>query len=106
MKAFAAETRRLADNYYVTVFLVSNRSALLSHPLFHWLSRPVRARLLHRLPIAHAGTIRDPEMVYQVVDDARLMDLHQFSLLFPDSHVSFERFLGVPKSMVAVCPAS
>jgi hypothetical protein len=108
MKAFAAETRRLADNYYVQTpyFWFPIDPHYYRIPLFHWLPRPVRARLLHKLPIAHAGTIRDPEMVYQVVDDARLMDLHQFRLLFPDSHVSFERFLGLRKSMVAVRRAS
>jgi Methyltransferase domain len=104
MKAFATETRRLAGSYYVQTpyFWFPVDPHYYRAPLFHWLPRPARARLLSLFPIAHAGRIRDLDMVYDVVDDARLLDLQQFRLLFPDSELSFERFCGLPKSMIAV----
>ena len=70
--------------------------------MFHWLPRPVRARLLTQFPIAYAGRIQSRDAAYEAVDHARLLDAEQFRLLFPDAQVSFERFYGLPKSMIAI----
>jgi hypothetical protein len=45
-------------------------------------------------------------MLYDVVDQARLLDAQQFRHLFPDAKLSFERFCGLPKSMIAIRGAS
>src|SRR3546814_11499969 len=71
-------------------------------PFYHWLPRPLRAKLLMRLPLAHAGKISTLEKAHQIVEGARLIDGAQMKILFPESDLSFERFYGLPKSMIAV----
>jgi len=106
MKAFAAETRRLAQSYYIQTpyFWFPIDPHYYKMPFFHWFPRPIRARLLRNLPIAHAGKIAGVDRSFQTVDDARLLDLDQFRFLFPDANIKFERFVGLPKSMIAARP--
>ena len=104
MKAFAAETRRIGQSYYVQspYFWFPIDPHFYKFPLFHWLPRPLRARLVNQFPIAHAGTVKGVDMAMSVVDDARLLDARQFQFLFSDGVVFFERFCGLAKSMIAV----
>lgn len=104
MKAFAGETRRVAEFYYVQTpyFWFPIDPHYYKMPLFHWLPRPTRAWLLGAFPIAHSGRIKATDMAYEVVDRARLLDGRQFRFLFPDAATSFERFAGLPKSMIAI----
>jgi hypothetical protein len=48
------------------------------------------------------GRIEGVDMAFDVVDRARLLDGRQFRFLFPDAKISFERFGGLAKSMVAI----
>lgn len=104
MKAFAAETRRVAEFYYVQTpyFWFPIDPHYHKMPLFHWLPRPTRAWLLGVFPIAYSGLIKTTDMAYEVVDRARLLDGRQFRFLFPDATTSFERFSGLPKSLIAI----
>jgi hypothetical protein len=104
MAKFAAETRRLAPAYYVQTpyFWCPLEPHFYKMPFFHWLPRPLRARLLSALPIAHIGRIKDIGESYNVVDSARLLDGRQFRFLFPDSKTQFEWFMGIPKSLIAI----
>lgn len=104
MRAFAAETRRVAPWHYVQTpyFWFPVDPHFYRMPLFHWMPQSVRAKLLMRLPLAHVGRIATLEKAHQVVEGAKLIDLAQMRALFPDSHIRFERFFGLPKSLIAV----
>jgi len=103
MIAFAAETRRLSENYYVQTpyFWFPIDPHFFTVPFFHWLPAPVRAWLLHNFPIAHSGRIADYSRAVNVVEGVTLLDKKQFSWLFPDAEIRFERVLGLPKSLIA-----
>jgi len=105
MKAFAAETRRVGKNYYVQTpyFWFPIDPHFYRVPMFHWLPRPVRARLLNRFPIAYVGkVIPDVDLAFQAIERTQLLDARQFRFLFPDAAISFERFVGLPKSLIAI----
>jgi len=104
MKRFAAETRRVAPFYYVQTpyFWFPVDPHYYRFPMFHWLPRPVRARLLSSMAIAHAGKLDGIDTASRVVDSARLLDRPQFEFLFPDAKLAFERFFGLKKSMIGV----
>ena len=104
MKRFAAETRRVSPYYYVQTpyFWFPIDPHYYSFPLFHWLPRPTRASILSNFPIAHSGRIQGVDNAYSAVDAARLLDAKQFRFLYPDADVTFERFAGLRKSMLAV----
>ena len=104
MKAFAAETRRVAPFYYVQTpnFWFPIDPHFYKFPLYHWFPRPVRARILNTFPIAHVGRIKGVDGAFRVVDDARLLDSRQFRFLFPDAAISYERVAGLGKSLIAI----
>ena len=104
MKAFAAETRRLAANYYVQTpnFWFPIDPHYYRFPLFHWLPRPMRASLFRKLPVAHSGRAADWERALDLVDASRLLDRQQMYALFPDGTLHAERVAGLSKSLIAI----
>src|SRR3546814_389311 len=101
---FARETRRISAGHYVLTayFWFPGGPHFYKLPCDHWLRRPLRAKLLMRRPLAHAGKMSTLEKAHQIVEGARLIDCAQMKILFPESDLSFERFSGLPKSMIAV----
>ncbi|MBK5264755.1 MAG: class I SAM-dependent methyltransferase [Alphaproteobacteria bacterium] len=104
MKNFARETRRVAPWHYVQTpyFWFPVDPHFYRLPFYHWLPRPMRAKLLMLLPLAHVGRIGTLDKAHDIVEGAKLIDRAQMELLFPDSQHSFERFYGLPKSMIAI----
>lgn len=104
MKRIASETRRVGTAYYVQTpyFWFPIDPHYYKVPGFHWLPRPLRARLLENFSIAHVGKATDLDHAFHMVDDARILDGRQFRFLFPDATIHYERILGVPKSMIAM----
>lgn len=104
MRSFAAETRRVAPWHYVQTpyFWFPVDPHFYKLPFFHWMPPSLRARLLMRLPLAHVGRIATLEKAHHVVEGAKLIDMAQMRVLFPDSDIRFERFFGLPKSLIAV----
>lgn len=104
MRKFARETRRVAPWHYVQTpyFWFPIDPHFYKMPFFHWMPHPARAKLLTRLPLAHAGRISTLEKAHQIVEGAKLLDRAQMNILFPDSRISFERFYGLPKSLIAI----
>lgn len=104
MKAFAAATRDVAPFYYVQTpnFWFPVDPHFYKFPLYHWLPRPLRSRILNTFPIAHVGRIEGVDDAFRVVDDARLLDDRQFRFLFPDAAIRYERVLGMAKSLIAI----
>jgi hypothetical protein len=104
MEAFAREARRVGRSVYAQTpyFWFPIDPHYYTFPMFHWFPRPIRAMLLNRLPLAFAGRIRGLDQALKVVDGTRLLNARQFSVLFPDATIIFERFLKLPKSMIAI----
>jgi hypothetical protein len=104
MKRFANEIRRVAPRHYVQTpyYWFPIDPHYFGLPMFHWLPRPVRARALNTFPLATSGRLPNLDVAFGAVDNARLLDRWQMGHLFPDSKIEFERFAGLPKSMIAV----
>ena len=104
MRSFAAETRRVAPWHYVQTpyFWFPVDPHFYKLPFFHWMPHPLRARLLTWLPLAHAGRVSTLDKAHRIVEGAKLLDAAQMRILFPESELHFERFLGLSKSMIAV----
>jgi hypothetical protein len=64
--------------------------------------RPVRVKILTSFSIAHCGRISSRDAAYDVLDGTRLLDRHQFQILFPDAEISAEKLVGFTKSLIAV----
>jgi hypothetical protein len=104
MRHFAAETKRVARNYYVQTpnFWFPIDPHYFRFPLFHWLPRPVRAQLFRRFAVAQGGRARDWDTAYGLIDASRLLDRRQMATLFADAELVRERLAGLTKSLVAI----
>jgi len=103
MLLFASETKRLARNYYVQTpnfwFPVEPHCMTL---FFHWLPKPVRVSLVMRFSLGNWSRQRSVTNAVRSVESARLLDKKMFSSLFEDADITTERFILLPKSLVAI----
>jgi hypothetical protein len=100
--AFAGEVRRVAPRYYVQTpnFWFPIEPHFLA-PLVHWLPKRWRVELL---PYTPWGWVTRPSRfaARTRVNEIRLLRPSEMGRLFPDGELSVERFLGLPKSLIAV----
>lgn len=102
IKECAAEIRRLAPAYYVqTPYLWFPLEPHFRMPLFAWLPEQVRARLLMLRSCGYMPKAATLDQAIEAVQSVNLLDHRQMTALFPDATVTFERVLGLPKSMLA-----
>lgn len=108
MQMFAGEVRRLAPAYYVQTpnWWFPIEPHFYTAPMFHWLPVSIRAQILYRFPVAHAGRIRPLHAARKVVNETTLLTARQMSQLFPDATITKERVAGLPKSLIAVRTAA
>ncbi|MFD2261572.1 methyltransferase domain-containing protein [Lacibacterium aquatile] len=103
MQAFAGEVHRLAPHYFIQTpdwaFPVEPH---FMTPFFHWLPRNARMQLVQRAALGHMRRARSATEAAQIIDDARLLSYRQMSILFPHARIERERFLGWPKSLIAI----
>lgn len=103
MRRFAGEVRRVADSYVVqTPYFWFPVEPHLMAPLYHWLPESIRIRVLMRYDLGHAGRADTLDDAVERVQGAHLVDIAMFRALFPDGVLHIERFLGLPKSLMAV----
>jgi hypothetical protein len=101
--AFAREARRLAPSHLIQTpnfwFPIEPHARFL---MLHWLPRPVayRIHMMMRTGFYPKAATLDEAMTS--AEDASMLDRRQMRHLFPDSTVETERFLGLPKSLVAI----
>ncbi len=100
---FAAEVRRVAERWWVQT--VDFRCPIEPHflaPIIHWLPLGVRRRVLRWCTLW--GWMERPtaDHCYQVADEIRIMRLPELRRLFPGSQIVVERFLSLPKSIIAI----
>jgi len=102
-RRFAAELRRVGRGLWVQTpargFPVEPH---LMGVFVHWLPRRWQRRLIRGLTLW--GWLARPgaDEVEAFLDGTRLLDARELAELFPDCEIRRERFLGLPKSYVAV----
>lgn len=103
MADFARETRRLAPAYYMQTpnYWFPVDPHFWRMPAFHWLPESARTELLLRFPIATAGRLPNRDNARAAVEGTRLLSPAKTRELFPDASLRYEKFIGLPKSIVA-----
>jgi hypothetical protein len=103
MQAMASEVRRLAPAYFVQTpyfwFPVEPHFRTVG---FQWLPEPFRARILMHCGLGFFKKCSTFDEAMRAVQDSSLLDWRMFSTLFPDAELRFERWMGLPKSMMAI----
>lgn len=102
MQNFAREVKRLSDCYFIQTpnFWFPIEPHCMT-PFFHWLPKPIRVWLVGKLALGHwkkADSIID---AVTITESARLLDRRMFGALFSEAEIITERFLFMPKSLIA-----
>jgi hypothetical protein len=63
---------------------------------------PMEVALLRRFKLGYSGPVKDFGVSTERVESRSILSGGQFRYLFPDADHRFERFAGLPKSMIAV----
>ena len=102
-EAVASEIARVGKSYFVQTpdprFLIEPH---LLAPFIHWLPRTVQRRLIRNFTLWGLVHRPTPARAEQALSDIRLLRVRQMKKLFPDACVYTERFLGWPKSIIAI----
>jgi hypothetical protein len=102
MKACATGIARVGTSYYVqTPYLWFPLEPHFRAPFFAWLPEQTRARMLMTFNLGYIGRAATLDQAMADVQSINLLDRAQFQALFPDARISFERVVGLPKSMIA-----
>jgi hypothetical protein len=100
--AFAAELRRVAPRYFVQT---PNKHFLfephLIAPLIHFLPKRLSRKLVRWCSVWGWVERPDQAAVDVMLGGIRLLSRAEMTALFPDSEIVVERFLGMPKSLIA-----
>lgn len=102
-RLFAAECRRVGQNYYVQTpnkwFFIEPH---LITPFIHWLPRRIQGLLLRNFTVW--GCITRPTSQYceSFMNEIRLLDKSELQRLFPNAEIRHERFFWLSKSVMAV----
>lgn len=103
MVAMAQEVRRLAPRYFVQTpyfwFPVEPHARFI---FFHWMPESWRYRIIMERRCGFWERQPDVGMAVKQVQSACMIDKKQMRFLFPDADISFERFLGFPKSLIGI----
>jgi SAM-dependent methyltransferase len=103
---FASEVARVGKRYWVQT--PNRRFPFEMHvmlPFVHYLPRKWQERIVHRftgweLLVPHTKDIRR-DYLYHFLNELHLLNRRDLIALFPDAQIASERFLGLPKSLIA-----
>lgn len=103
MRRFAGEIARVAPRYFVQTpnFWFPVEPHCMT-PFFHWLPRPTRRWLVTRFSLGWWPRAASMGEAFRILDSARLLDRKMMAALFPEAEILTERFLLMPKSLLAV----
>lgn len=100
---FAEEARRVGKGLFIQTparefFLEPH----LLTPFIHWLPRSWQRKLIRRFSVG--GLVRrwSQEQVDKFLGSIRLLSRKELETLFPDCKIIVERFLGMPRTYIAV----
>ncbi len=103
-QAFAQEVRRVGKKLWVQT--PAKECPIEPHylaPFVHWLPKSIQRNCIRYFSVY--GWVQKPtrEEINNLVDEIRLLTIHEFSTLFPDCKIIVEKFLFLfPKSYIAV----
>lgn len=107
MSRLAQNIRRLAPAYFVqTPYFWFPIEPHFRVPLFHWMPESLRYRMILRRDMGFMSKAASVSDAVRSVQSAALLDLVQFSTLFPDAEIIRERVLGLTKSLMAIRPVT
>ncbi len=106
-RRFADEVRRTGRAYWVQTpdrhFPIEPH---LVTPFLHWLPKPARIALARRFTIwsliERPSRDRWEYYIRHCAEEVRLLDARELQDMFPEARLIRERFLGFPKSLIAV----
>jgi hypothetical protein len=103
MRRFASEITRVAHSYFVQTpnFWFPVEPHCMT-PLFHWLPQPTRRWLVMRFALGHWPRAASVDEALDILEAAQLLDRKMMATLFPEARILTERFLLMPKSLIAV----
>ncbi len=106
MQRFAAEVRRTARRYFIqTPDAASPVEPHLYTPFLHWLPRRWQRALAPRFSLwsllSTASADQRGFYIRHYLEDIRLLRHAEIQRLFPEARILRERFLGLPKSLIA-----
>lgn len=103
MYKFAREVSRVAIKYYIQTpnywFPMEPHCMM---PFFHWLPRSLRISLILKTNIGNWSKCNTIEEAANVIDSAQLLNKKMFYKLFHGSDRITERFMLLPKSIIAI----
>jgi len=103
MCAFAANVRRLAPRYYVqTPNYWFPYEPHFRFPGFQYLPEWARREMIMRFSLGFFRRIEDRNEARNIIEHHRLLSKRQMARLFPDANVTFEKVMGLNKSILAV----
>lgn len=107
MARFAAEVRRTARRYFIqTPDAASPVEPHLYTPFLHWLPRSWQRALAPRCSLWTLFSRASPDQrdfyIRHYLEEIRLLRARELQDLFPEARILRERFLGLPKSLIAV----
>ena len=103
MVQFAAELRRVAEDYFCQTpnFWFPIEPHCLT-PFFHWLPKPTRLWLMTHFRLGHFRQATSIDEAMRNVESARLLNKKMLQALFPTATIVTERWLSLPKSLIAI----
>ena len=103
MESMAREVRRLAPRYIVqTPYFWFPIEPHARFPFLHWMPESWRYRILMRRACGFWKQQPDLGRAVTAIQSASLLDKQQLRYLFPDAKIVVERFMGMPKSLMAI----
>lgn len=103
MTKFAREVSRIAPAYFVQTpnFWFPVEPHCMT-PFFHWLPRQMRVFLIQKLNVGNWGKQNSVDAAVKTIDSAQLLNKSMFAELFKDASHFTEKFLLMPKSLIAI----
>ena len=103
MSKFAQEVARVAPAYFVQTpnFWFPVEPHCMT-PFFHWLPRQARIFLIRKLNVGNWSRQNSVDSAVRTIDSAQLLNKSMFAELFKDASQLTEKFLLMPKSLIAV----
>ncbi len=100
---FAGELRRVGKRYYVQT--PNSRFPIEPHlltPFIHWLPISFQRKLIRHFTIWGVVTRPTREECERYFQEVKLLNRKEMAEMFPGSTLYIERFIGLPKSIIAI----
>jgi hypothetical protein len=107
MCSMASESNRVGRAYYhQTPYFWFPIEPHFLCPVLHWLPMSIRVKIARRIALGNWPKAASVDEAVRAQSSAVLLDKSMMSSLFSGATIEFERFFGLPKSLVALkrCP--